>query len=64
MAKPLGGKVVLVTGETRLMGLGAAIAHALARAGADLGLGYCRAYDRQQPWGALLHESAAGKVVP
>jgi 3-oxoacyl-[acyl-carrier protein] reductase len=33
------------------VGLGAAIVHALARAGADIGLGYFRAYDRQQPWG-------------
>ena len=51
MGKPLGGKVALVTGATRLAGLGAAIAHALAQAGADIGCGYCRAYDRQQPWG-------------
>src|SRR5215510_7175338 len=51
MGKPLGGKVALVTGATRLAGLGAAIADGLARAGADIGLGYFRAYDRQQPWG-------------
>ncbi|MCI0744204.1 MAG: SDR family NAD(P)-dependent oxidoreductase, partial [Verrucomicrobia subdivision 3 bacterium] len=51
MEKPLSGKVALVSGATRLAGLGAAIADALARAGADIGLGYFRAYDRQQPWG-------------
>ena len=51
MGKPLSGKVALVTGATRLAGLGAAIAHALAQAGADIGCGYFRAYDRQQPWG-------------
>jgi 3-oxoacyl-[acyl-carrier protein] reductase len=51
MGNPLGGKVALVTGATRLAGLGAAIADALARAGADIGLGYFRAYDRQQSWG-------------
>lgn len=51
MGKPLGGKVALITGATRLVGLGAAIAQTLARAGADIGLGYFRAYDRQQPWG-------------
>jgi len=50
MGKSLGGKVALVTSATRLAGLGAAISHALARAGADIGLGYFRAYDRQQPW--------------
>ncbi len=51
MGKPLGGKVALVTGATRLAGIGAAIANALAGAGADIGLGYFRPYDRQQPWG-------------
>jgi 3-oxoacyl-[acyl-carrier protein] reductase len=51
MSHSLRGKVALVTGATRLAGLGAAIADALASAGADLGLGYFRAYDRQQPWG-------------
>lgn len=51
MRKLLSGKVALVTGATRLAGLGAAIANALARAGADIGLGYFRAYDREQPWG-------------
>jgi 3-oxoacyl-[acyl-carrier protein] reductase len=51
MRKPLGGKVALITGATRLAGLGAATAHALASAGADIGFGYFRPYDRQQPWG-------------
>src|SRR5436190_18788210 len=51
MEKTLSGKAALVTGATRLVGLGAAIAQALARAGADIGFGYFRAYDRQQPWG-------------
>jgi 3-oxoacyl-[acyl-carrier protein] reductase len=51
MGKPLSGKVALITGATRRAGLGAATAHALARAGADIGLGYFRPYDRQQPWG-------------
>jgi len=47
----LNGKVALITGATRRAGLGAAIAEALAKAGADIGLGYFRTYDRQQPWG-------------
>jgi 3-oxoacyl-[acyl-carrier protein] reductase len=51
MVKPLSGKVALVTGATRLGGLGAWIAQSLAHAGADIGLGYFRAYDRQQAWG-------------
>lgn len=51
MGKSLSGKVALITGATRLIGIGAAIAQALAGAGADIGLGYFRAYDRQQPWG-------------
>src|SRR5262245_24916991 len=56
MEKPLSGKVALVTGATRLAGLGAAIADALAHAGADIGLGYFRAYDRLQPWGVKNSE--------
>ncbi len=54
--RPLSGKVALVTGATRLAGLGAAIAQALAGAGADIGLGYFRAYDRHQPWGVKESE--------
>jgi hypothetical protein len=34
----------MVTGATRLAGLGAAIAHALALAEADVGLAYLRAF--------------------
>jgi 3-oxoacyl-[acyl-carrier protein] reductase len=59
MGNLLGGKVALVTGATRLAGLGAAIADTLARAGADIGLGYFRAYDRQQPWGVKDSEPQA-----
>ena len=51
MTKPLSRKVALITGATRLAGLGAAIAEALAQAGADIGFGYFRSYDRRQPWG-------------
>ena len=51
MGKLRGGKVALVTGATRRVGLGAAIAQALAHAGADIGLGYFRPYDLRQPWG-------------
>jgi 3-oxoacyl-[acyl-carrier protein] reductase len=51
MGHSLRGKVAVVTGATRLAGLGATIAQALASAGADIGLGYFRPYDRQQSWG-------------
>jgi len=56
MEKTLSGKVALVTGATRLTGLGAAIAQALAHAGADIGFGYFPDYDRQQPWGVQESE--------
>jgi NAD(P)-dependent dehydrogenase (short-subunit alcohol dehydrogenase family) len=44
MRHSLRGKVALVTGATRLAGLGAAMANALASAGADIGLSYFRAF--------------------
>jgi 3-oxoacyl-[acyl-carrier protein] reductase len=44
-------KVALVTGVTRRRGIGAAIALALARRGADVCTGYYRPYDRTMPWG-------------
>ncbi len=56
--RTLAGQVALVTGVTRLAGLGAAIATALAAAGADVGIGYYRPYDRQQPWGVGDSEPA------
>ena len=43
-------KVALVTGVTRREGIGAAVALALARAGADVGTAYYRPYDRTMPW--------------
>lgn len=48
----LTGKMALVTGASRKGGLGAAIATALAKAGADICLGYYRPYDRLQTWTA------------
>jgi 3-oxoacyl-[acyl-carrier protein] reductase len=49
--KPLAHKVALVTGVTRRQGIGAAVALALARAGADVCTAYYRPYDRRMPWG-------------
>lgn len=47
----LTGRVTLVTGVSRKIGIGAAIARELANAGASLFLTFHRAYDAQQPWG-------------
>lgn len=44
-------RVALITGVTRLQGIGAAIAFALARAGVNICVGYWRPYDRRMPWG-------------
>jgi len=46
----LNQKVALVTGVTRRDGIGAAIALALARAGADVCTSYYRPYNRTRPW--------------
>jgi 3-oxoacyl-[acyl-carrier protein] reductase len=47
----LAHKVALVTGVTRRRGIGAAIALALAQAGADVFTAYYRPYDRTTSWG-------------
>jgi 3-oxoacyl-[acyl-carrier protein] reductase len=46
----LAHKVALVTGVTRRQGIGAAVALALAQAGADVYTAYYRPYDRTMPW--------------
>ena len=51
MKHSLANRVALVTGVTRRQGIGAAVAIALARAGADVGTAYYRPYDRAMPWG-------------
>ena len=47
----LAGKVAFVTGVSRRAGIGAAIARALAGAGADVFTTYYRPYDELMPWG-------------
>lgn len=47
----LAQKVALVTGVTRRQGIGAAVALALAQAGADVCTASYRLYDRHRPWG-------------
>jgi 3-oxoacyl-[acyl-carrier protein] reductase len=53
----LGGQVALVTGATRVAGIGVAIATELARAGAKLVLAHFPAYDREKPWGIAANET-------
>jgi 3-oxoacyl-[acyl-carrier protein] reductase len=48
----LRGRVALVTGVGRRRGIGSAVCLALASRGADIGLSYWKAYDREMPWGS------------
>ena len=50
--RPLAGRVAVITGASRRIGIGAAIARALAARGADLFLTYYRPYDAEMPWGS------------
>ena len=54
----LRGRVALVTGATRLGGIGAATCRALAAAGADVAFTHWRAYDRNFPWAGQVDEPA------
>jgi 3-oxoacyl-[acyl-carrier protein] reductase len=47
----LTGRVALVTGASRLQGIGAAICRALAAHGADIAFSHWRPYDAAFPWG-------------
>jgi 3-oxoacyl-[acyl-carrier protein] reductase len=49
---PLAGRVALVTGVSRRVGIGMAVARRLAGLGAGLLVTSWAAHDRQQPWGA------------
>jgi 3-oxoacyl-[acyl-carrier protein] reductase len=52
----LRGRIAIVTGASRRIGIGAAIARTLAAAGADIFLTYFLPYDAEQPWGSTPHE--------
>lgn len=53
----LSGKVALVTGVSRHIGIGAAIARSLAASGANVFITYYRPYDELMPWGSKLTEA-------
>jgi 3-oxoacyl-[acyl-carrier protein] reductase len=66
---PLAGRVAIVTGVSRRVGIGMAVARRLAALGAGLFVTSWTAHDREQPWGAdpggmdaVLAELAAGRV--
>jgi 3-oxoacyl-[acyl-carrier protein] reductase len=59
MAYSLASKVALVTGASRKIGIGAAVARELALAGADIFFTTWHAYDAGQPWGSQQSEAAA-----
>ncbi len=53
----LTGRVALITGVSRRLGIGAAIAQALAEAGADIFTTYFRQFDAAQPYGSDAGEA-------
>jgi 3-oxoacyl-[acyl-carrier protein] reductase len=68
---PLSGRVALVTGVSRRVGIGMAVARRLAGLGADLFVTSWTEHDREQPWGAdpggmdaVLAELAAAVADP
>ncbi|MCB0041906.1 MAG: oxidoreductase, partial [Caldilinea sp.] len=55
----LSGRIAVVTGASRRVGIGAAVAHRLAAAGADIFVTYFRPYDASMPWGSRDDEIEA-----
>lgn len=55
-SRELTGRTALVTGVTRRVGIGAAIARELGRAGANIFVTFFRKYDQQQVWGVEPNE--------
>jgi 3-oxoacyl-[acyl-carrier protein] reductase len=68
--RPLAGRVAVVTGVSRRIGIGLAVARRLADLGADLFVTSWTQHDREQPWGpdpggtdAVLAELGAGRAT-
>lgn len=55
----LKGKIALVTGASRKIGIGSAICRLLAQAGADIFFTYYTPYDHEMPWGIHPDEPEA-----
>lgn len=53
----LSGHIAVVTGASRRVGIGAAVARRLAAAGADIFITYFRPYDASMPWGSRTDET-------
>ncbi|MBD3887571.1 SDR family NAD(P)-dependent oxidoreductase [Phormidium tenue FACHB-886] len=51
-SRNLEGRTAIVTGASRRQGIGAAICHRLAQAGANIFFTHWQSYDRTMPWGA------------
>lgn len=51
-ARPLAGRIAIVTGASRERGIGAAVCRALADKGADICFTTWRRYDDEMPWGS------------
>ncbi|MET0228279.1 MAG: SDR family oxidoreductase [Actinomycetes bacterium] len=69
--QPLAGRVAIVTGVSRRVGIGLAVARRLTTLGADLLVTSWTAHDRDQPWGAdpggmeaVLAELTAQEAAP
>jgi 3-oxoacyl-[acyl-carrier protein] reductase len=69
--RPLAGRAAIVTGVSRRVGIGLAVARRLAMLGADLFVTSWTAHDREQPWGAdpggidaVLAEPGSGASTP
>lgn len=58
MGKKLNGKIAIVTGASRLDGIGASICKALALEGADIFFTSWPTYDKSMPWGIQDDEPA------
>jgi len=55
----LSGRIAVITGASRRIGIGSAVARTLAAAGADLLLTYFLPYDQRMPWGSQPGEVEA-----